>query len=76
MPDTTDTPISQEAARAMLAALQGVVHCLAWHVENQGRGVAMDAEFLRRARAAIALAEAQPDAALASDFVTWAEGGE
>jgi hypothetical protein len=43
-----------QAAPGMLAALRGAAHSLAWHIEQQGRGVAMDAEILRRVRAQIA----------------------
>jgi hypothetical protein len=45
------------AAPAMLAALKKAEYSLAWHIEQQGRGVAMDAEHLRLIRAAIAEAE-------------------
>lgn len=41
------------SALELLGALNAAVFALSWHVEGQGRGVAMDAEILRRARAAI-----------------------
>jgi 2-oxo-4-hydroxy-4-carboxy--5-ureidoimidazoline (OHCU) decarboxylase len=44
------------AAPELLEALISATRCLAWHVEEQGRGVAMDGVTLERARAAIAKA--------------------
>lgn len=41
------------AAPELLNALRSAVFSLTWHIEGQGRGVAMDAEILQRARAAI-----------------------
>lgn len=49
--------VRREPATAdMLAALKGAARCLAWHVEDQGRGVGMDAVTLANARAVIAKA--------------------
>lgn len=48
--------ILMTAAPELLEAVRSTIFALAWHVEGQGRGVAMDAEILRRARAAIAKA--------------------
>jgi hypothetical protein len=47
----------RDAAPAMLAALKKAEYSLAWHIEQQQRGVAMDAEHLRLIRAVIAIAE-------------------
>lgn len=41
------------AAPDMLATLREVTRCLAWHVEDQKRGVGMDGLALENARAAI-----------------------